>query len=94
MVRRWAVVGLPITMAHGLSAPLHGPGATMNAPGHGGVAPAHDNGRGLARPSPDEAAINDALGQEASARIVSDVLAIAQGVAGTQADIEILRNGF
>ena len=35
----------------------------------------------------------DALGSEASARIAADIMAIAQGVATTQADLEILRNG-
>ena len=33
------------------------------------------------------------LGPEASARIAADIMAIAQGVASTQADLEILRNG-
>eukprot|EP00439_Symbiodinium_sp_Y106_P026265 s6898_g3.t1 len=58
-----------------------------------GGAPAHDNGRRLTGPGPSGAAIQDALGPEAFARIASDVFAIAQGVAGTQADLEILRNG-
>ena len=56
---------IPITIAHGLSAPPHNPGATIDAAGHS--APAHDNGRRLAGPGPDRAAINHALGPEASA---------------------------
>ena len=62
-----------------------GPDATISAPGH--------NGRRLAGPGPDGAAVHNALGPEASARVATDVLAIAQGVADTQADLEILRNG-
>ena len=71
----------------------HGTGAAINAPGHGGDAPAYDDGRRLAGAGPDGAAINEAHGLEASARIAADVLAIAQGVTSTQADLEILRNG-
>eukprot|EP00439_Symbiodinium_sp_Y106_P049823 s1789_g6.t1 len=56
-------------------------------------APAHDNGAGLALAYTHGSAVSDALGPEASARIAADIMAIAQGVASTQADLEILRNG-
>ena len=38
-------------------------------------------------------ATHDAFGSKAAARIAAEVLAIAQGVADAQADLEILRNG-
>ena len=56
------------------------------------AAPANDFGK-LADADPGRAATHDALGSEPSAHIAADVLAIAQGVADTQADLEILRNG-
>ena len=56
------------------------------------AAPANDFGK-LADADPGRAATHDALGSEPSAHIAADVLAIAQGMADTQADLEILRNG-
>eukprot|EP00439_Symbiodinium_sp_Y106_P038017 s5205_g4.t1 len=61
--------------------------------GPGGDAHAHDDGMGLAMAYAHGSAVGDALGPEASARIATDIMAIAQGVATTQADLEILRNG-
>ena len=77
----------------GFPATVQGPGATLNAPGPGGDAHAHDDGMGLAMAYAHGSAVGDALGPEASARIATDIMAIAQGVATTQADLEILRNG-
>ena len=77
----------------GFPAIAQGPGATLNAPGPGGDAPAHDDGAGLALAYAHSSAVGDALGPEASARIAADIMAIAQGVATTQADLEILKNG-
>eukprot|EP00439_Symbiodinium_sp_Y106_P025493 s10748_g3.t1 len=50
-------------------------------------------GGSLADAGPCRAATHDALESEPSARLAANVLAIAQGVADTQADLEILRNG-
>ena len=77
----------------GTPAIVQGPGAALNAPGLGSDAPAHDNGAGLALAYAHGSAVSDALGPEASARIAADIMAIAQGVATTQADLEILRSG-
>ncbi|CAE7248571.1 JNK [Symbiodinium sp. CCMP2592] len=44
-------------------------------------------------PSTVRALVDEAIGSDASARIATDILAIAQGVTNTQADLDILRNG-
>ena len=77
----------------GYPATAQGPGATLNALGPGGDAHAHDDGVGVAMAYAHGSAVGDALGPEATARIAADIMAIVQGVATTQADLEILRNG-
>ncbi|CAE7517087.1 GABBR2 [Symbiodinium sp. CCMP2592] len=67
--------------------------ATITAAGHGGAAPAIDNGGWHTGPCAVRALVDEAIGSEASARIATDILAIAQGVTNTQADLDILRNG-
>ncbi|CAE7624163.1 Clec16a [Symbiodinium sp. CCMP2592] len=67
--------------------------ATITAADHGGAAPANDNGGRLTGPRAVGALVDEAIGSEASARIAADILAIAQGVTSTQADLDILRNG-
>ncbi|CAE6971381.1 unnamed protein product, partial [Symbiodinium sp. CCMP2592] len=67
--------------------------ATITAADHGGAAPATDNGGRLPGPCAVRALVDEAIGSEASARIATDILAIAQGVTNTQADLDILRNG-
>ncbi|CAE6956816.1 JNK [Symbiodinium sp. CCMP2592] len=69
--------------------------ATINAAVHGGAAPATDNGGRLTGPCAVRALalVDEAIGSDASARIAADILAIAQGVTNTQADLDILRNG-
>ncbi|CAE7248026.1 GABBR2 [Symbiodinium sp. CCMP2592] len=67
--------------------------ATITAADHGGAAPATDNGGRLPGPCAVRALVDEAIGSEASARIATDILAIAQGVSDTQADLDILRIG-
>ncbi|CAE7242242.1 JNK [Symbiodinium sp. CCMP2592] len=67
--------------------------ATITAAGHGGAAPAIDNGGWHTGPCAVRALVDEAIGSEASAHIATDILAIAQGVTNTQADLDILRNG-
>ncbi|CAE7216999.1 GABBR2 [Symbiodinium sp. CCMP2592] len=67
--------------------------ATITAADHGGAAPANDNGGRLTGPRAVGALVDEAIGSEASACIAADILAIAQGVTSTQADLDILRNG-
>ncbi|CAE7774112.1 GABBR2 [Symbiodinium sp. CCMP2592] len=67
--------------------------ATITATGHGGAAPAIDNGGWHTGPCAVRALVDEAIGSEASARIATDILAIAQGVTNTQADLDRLRNG-
>ncbi|CAE7040332.1 JNK [Symbiodinium sp. CCMP2592] len=67
--------------------------APITAAGHGGAAPAIDNGGWHTGPCAVRAPVDEAIGSEASARIATDILAIAQGVTDTQADLDILRNG-
>ncbi|CAE7221723.1 GABBR2 [Symbiodinium sp. CCMP2592] len=67
--------------------------ATITAADHGGAAPATDYGGRLTGPCAVRALVDEAIGSEASARIATDILAIAQGVTNTQADLDILRNG-
>ncbi|CAE7291934.1 KCC4 [Symbiodinium sp. CCMP2592] len=67
--------------------------ATITAAGHGGAAPAIDNGGWHTGPCAVRALVDEAIGSEASARIATDILAIAQGVTNTQADLDRLRNG-
>ncbi|CAE7201943.1 GABBR2 [Symbiodinium sp. CCMP2592] len=57
------------------------------------AAPAIDNGGWHNGPCAVRALVDEAIGSEASARIATDILAIAQGVTNTQADLDILRNG-
>ncbi|CAE7197880.1 GABBR2 [Symbiodinium sp. CCMP2592] len=71
----------------------HASVATITAADHGGAAPADDNGGRLTGPRAVGALVDEAIGSEASARIAADILAIAQGVTNTQADLDILRNG-
>ncbi|CAE7488465.1 unnamed protein product [Symbiodinium sp. CCMP2592] len=71
----------------------HASVATIDAADPGGAAPATDNGGRLTGPCAVRALVDEAIGSDASARIAADILAIAQGVTNTQADLDILRNG-
>ena len=78
----------------GRGPPISDPASLRPArPASYGPAPGRNNGGRIAAAYAHGAAISDALGPEASACIAADILAIAQGVADTQADLEILRTG-